>query len=134
MNQDEHNLNLLSIFHYVLGGLTILGSCIFLFHIGLGIATLTGHLDGNDAPPPGFGWIFIVMGTVAMLLGWTIGILMLIAGKKLKMRQSRTFCLVVAGIECIITPFGTVLGVFTIVTLMKESVIQLFNANQPQIT
>ena len=134
MNQDEQNINLLSIFHYVLGALTILGSCVFFIHIGVGIAALSGHLDSKDAMPLGFGWIFVIMGSVAVLLGWTLGILMVVTGKKLKMRTSRMFCLVVAGIECIITPFGTVLGVFTIVTLMKESVIQLFSANQPQIT
>jgi len=46
----------------------------------------------------------------------------------LKRRVSYTFCLVVAGIECILMPFGTVLAVFTIVVLMKDSVKALFAA------
>jgi hypothetical protein len=33
---------------------------------------------------------------------------------------------VMAGVECIFAPFGTVLGVFTIIVLMRESVKQLF--------
>jgi hypothetical protein len=36
------------------------------------------------------------------------------------------YCLVVAGIECIFMPFGTVLGVFTIIVLMRPSVRNLF--------
>jgi len=62
-------------------------------------------------------------------LGWTLAGFIVAAGRKLKRRMSRTFCLVVAGIECILMPFGTVLGVFTIVVLMKESVKGIFTAN-----
>jgi hypothetical protein len=38
-----------------------------------------------------------------------------------------------AGIECMFMPFGTVLGVFTIITLTREPVKQLFGANPPAI-
>lgn len=131
MNQDEQNLNLLSIFHYVVGTLTILGSSLFLIHVGLGIAALTGNLDPDDGSPRTFGLLFTIIGSLAVTIGWTLGILIIVAGRKLKARTSRTFCLVIAGIECMITPFGTVLGIFTIITLMKDSVIQLFAANQP---
>jgi hypothetical protein len=37
---------------------------------------------------------------------------------------------VVAGIECIVMPFGTVLGVFTLVVLSRESVKTLFAAER----
>jgi hypothetical protein len=33
---------------------------------------------------------------------------------------------VIAWIECIIIPFGTILGVFTIVVLTRDSVMELF--------
>jgi len=36
------------------------------------------------------------------------------------------FCLVMAGVECIFTPFGTVLGVLTIIVLVRPSVKELF--------
>jgi len=39
------------------------------------------------------------------------------------------FCLVMGGVESIFMPFGTILGVFTISVLMRESVKQLFTAN-----
>jgi hypothetical protein len=40
------------------------------------------------------------------------------------------FCLVMAGIQCIFMPFGTVLGVFTIIVLMRNSVKEAFTANK----
>lgn len=129
MNQDEQNLNLLSIFHYILGGLTVLGSFAFIFHVGVGIAMLNGTFDGKDAPPQVFGWMFIILGSLAIILGITFGILMIVAGNKLRNHQSRIFCLVIAGIECLNMPLGTILGIFTIITLLKESVIRMFESD-----
>ena len=51
MMEDDKNLDLLAMFHYVVGGLTALFSCLFLFHIAMGIAMLCGAFDGKDAPP-----------------------------------------------------------------------------------
>ncbi|MHB9037545.1 MAG: hypothetical protein ACYC64_12835 [Armatimonadota bacterium] len=132
MNQDEQNLNLLSIFHYILGTIVALGSSIFLIHVGIGVAMIRGAFDGKDAPPQALGWLFVVLGSLAVLFGWTLGILMIVSGKRLQRHVSRTFCLVIAGIECIVTPLGTVLGVFTIIMLMKESIVKLFvESDQP---
>lgn len=127
MTKDEEHLNLLSMFHYVVGGLTILGSCVFLIHVGMGIAMLSGALDdGKEAPPRAVGWLFVGLGSAAILIGWTIGILMIIAGRKLCRRVSRTFCLV--------QPLGTILGIFTLIVLTRDSVTKLFAENGQQIT
>ncbi len=130
MTQDEQHLNLLSIFHYVVGGLTALFSCMLLMHVALGIAMLCGAFEGEDAPPRFFAWFFIIFPGIFILAGWTLAGFIVAAGRKLKRRTSRTFCLVVAGFECILMPFGTVLGVFTLVVLMKDSVKELFSPNQ----
>jgi hypothetical protein len=37
-------------------------------------------------------------------------------------RKFRMFSLVVAGLDCVQIPFGTVLGVFTLVILLRDSV------------
>ena len=133
-DKDTKNLNLLAIFHYILGGLTILFSCIPFIHVFIGLAIISGKFfeDSNGSKPPSVvGWLFVIMGTVFILLGWSIAVCMIIAGKKLKRHKSRLFCMVIAGIECMFMPFGTVLGVFTLVTLNKDSVKELFN--QPDI-
>jgi hypothetical protein len=50
------------------------------------------------------------------------------AGRFLRRRTHRTFCLAVAAVSCLFTPFGTVLGVFTLIVLSREGVRQAFDA------
>ena len=126
MNQDEQNLNLLGIFHYVVGGMTAFFACFPLIHLVIGIALISGVFDGNNPPPFFIGWLFIIIASVFILFGWALAATIIIAGRRLRQRRSQTFCFVVACIECIIVPFGTVLGVFTIIHLSRDSVRQLF--------
>jgi len=128
-NEDVKYVDLLSLFHYVLGIITAIFSCMPFIHVFIGLAIVSGKMftDQNaSAPPSAFGWIFVIMGSIFILIGWAIAICMLIAGRKLKMRKSRMFCMIVAGVECMFMPFGTVLGVFTLVGLNKESIKDMF--------
>lgn len=130
-NDDAKNLDLLAMFHYVLGGITALFSCFPFIHVFVGAAMLTGKFAEtthkvSGSPEAMFGWLFLIMGGMFILIGWSIAICMIIAGKKLKERKSKTFCMVVAGIECMFMPFGTILGVFTLIALNKESIKELF--------
>jgi len=127
VTEDEQHLNLLGIFHCIVGGMTALFACFPVVHLALGVAMLTGALDGKDAPPPFMGWMFIIFPVLFILGGWALAACMIVAGRKLQKHTSRMFCLVVAGVECIMMPFGTVLGVFTIIVLMRESVRKLFD-------
>ena len=134
MTQDEDHLRLLSIFHYVAGGLAGLFAMIPLIHllIGLFIIFASQKFDGKGAPPPAFiGWIFVIIATVFITLGLTFAAFILTAGRFLAKRKHYLFCLVMAGVECKFMPFGTVLGVFTIIVLMREPVKQLFANNDP---
>ncbi len=126
MTQDEQHLNLLAIFHYVLGGITALFACIFLIHLAMGVGMVSGAFNGEDAPPQFFGWLFILFPSVAILFGWTLAGFIIAAGRKLKQRRAYTFCLVIASCECLIMPLGTVLGIFTLIMLMKEPVKAMF--------
>ena len=130
INQDREHLKLLSIFHYVVGAMTALFACFPLIHLAIGIAMLCGAFDGRDAPPRVLGLLFVIFATIFILCGWVLAACMIIAGDKLARYRARTYCLVIAGIECIFMPFGTVLGVFTIIVLMRDSVKGLFAANQ----
>ncbi len=127
-NQDLEYLKLLSIFHYVAAGLTAVFALLPIFHLAIGIAIVSGAFDdqSGEAPPEFFGWMFIIIPGMMMAIGWTFAILIAIAGRKLSRRTSYTFCLVIAGIECLMMPYGTILGVFTIIVLMRPSVKELF--------
>jgi hypothetical protein len=41
------------------------------------------------------------------------------------------FCLVVAGVSCLFMPFGTILGVLSLIVLNRPSVKLLFSAQEP---
>lgn len=154
--QIREHLRLLSIFHYVVGGLGYLISLIPIIHLALGMFFLFAPEDIFDprispatpsavepdaAPAPApvyspnpneifpmrlFGVFFTVIPVLIILAGFTISTLIIEAGRRLARHRSHTFCLVVAGIECMIMPFGTVLGVFTILVLLKPETQKLF--------
>jgi len=130
-NEDTKQLDLLSIFHYVVGGIMAFFSCMPFMHVFMGLAMVSGKFFENSegcssSPDAAFGWIFVIMGSIFILFGWAISICIMIAGRKLKRRSNRMFCMVVAGIECMFMPFGTVLGVFTLIALNKESIKEIF--------
>jgi hypothetical protein len=128
-NEDIKNIDMLSMFHYIIGGFTALFSCIPFIHVFLGLAMLSGKFfEGKgDAPPPVIGWLFVIMGAIFILIGWSIAVCMIIIGRKLKRHKNRIFCMVVAGFECMLMPFGTVLGVFTLIALNKDSIREMFD-------
>jgi hypothetical protein len=133
MNRDTEHLRLLAIFHYVAAGLTAFFSFFPLLYATIGgiFVFVSRHgtpKPGEELPPEFVGWIFVGLGLVLFLLGIAMAICILIAGRCLSARKGYTFALVVACIECLFIPFGTVLGVFTIVVLSRESVKELFSA------
>jgi len=134
IEKDQEHLKLLSIFQYVVAGMTALFSLFPLIHVAIGIAIIIGSdsMDSaNGQPPPEIiGWIFAVIGGVIILCGLTLAICMFVAGRMLVSCRRYLFCLVIAGLECLVMPFGTVLGIFTIVVLSRESVKELFAGNQ----
>jgi hypothetical protein len=130
MNQDENQLNLLALFHYIVAGMVALFSCMFIIHLVIGIVTIVAPekmaSQNGTMPPPFFGWMFALIGGIAVLTGWTLAVCLIIAGRFLKKRRNYLFCLVAAGISCLFMPFGTVLGVFTILVLQRPSVKTMF--------
>ncbi len=129
-NQDEHHLKILSIFHYVVGGIVALFSCIPVFHPAMGIAFLTGGFGppDNEFPFRLFGLMFTLIPLVIILSGWALAGFIIAVGYFLGQKRRYTFCLVMGGVECIFVPFGTVLGVFTIIVPAKAEVKALFEA------
>jgi hypothetical protein len=127
---DNEHLKLLSIFHYVMGGISAVFACIPIIHVGIGVLFIVaphvfGH--GKDQPPAFVGWLLVVLGGFIIVLGWTFAALVLFAGRCIARRRHYTYCFVIACIECLSMPFGTVLGVFTILVLSRAAVREQFN-------
>jgi len=132
MSQDTEHLQLLAIFHYVVAGLAAVFSFFPLLYTTVGAIFIFAARHGTarpgeDLPPEFLGWIFAVLGSVLFLIGIAMAICILMTGRSLALRKRYSFVLVMACIECLFIPFGTILGVFTIVVLSRESVQGLFS-------
>lgn len=127
---DGDHLNLLSIFHFVGAGLALLGILFLAVHYSMFhffFANPGFWENQKQKPPPAeffavFRWFYALFG--AWFLG--SGILNLLSGLFLRARKHWTFSLVVASINCLHIPLGTILGVFTIVVLIRPSTRELY--------
>jgi hypothetical protein len=126
-NPDEEHLRLLALFHYILAGMNAIGGCMPIIHITLGIMMLTGAFDaGPNPPPPELGLFFLAVGGSISLTFWTLAALKVLAGRCLATHRWYRYCFAIAILECLQMPTGTVLGVFTIIVLTRDSVKALF--------
>ena len=130
--RDAEHLKLLSIFHFVVGGLCLLGvgfvcAHYLMFHLFfMNPAMWQGK---QEAPPREFFQMFIWFYVFMGLMFVSGAVLNILSGLYLRRQTHRVFSLVVAGLDCIQIPFGTVLGVFTIVVLMRDSVCRWYESN-----
>ena len=130
MDQDREHLRLLSLFHYVVAGLAALFSFFPMIHLIVGIAMVTHRIPEKrqDAETLAWmGWFFIFFAAGFMVVGFAFAACLAFAGHFLIQRRRYQFCLVMGGVACAFVPFGTVLGVFTILVLTRESVRALFH-------
>jgi hypothetical protein len=132
--QDRDHLRILSIFYYVAGALLAVLFALPLFYVAFGVAIVTGIFapPGNSSGPPlaVMGWILICVGGAVVLLGWAAAGCLVAAGRCLAAHRAYMFCFVVACIACLWAPPGTILGVFTIIVLVRPSVKELFEATR----
>ena len=138
-SRDADHLRVLSICHYVWGGLVLLFSSFGIIYVVMGVMMAHGQFNfppppGRPAPPPmpaNVGYMFAGFGGCFVVVGWTLGILAIVSGRHMAQRRSRVFSIVIASIGCLSIPLGTTLGVFTIVVLMRDSVKALYAATPP---
>ncbi len=135
-NKDAEHVRTLAICHYVCAGLAIAGIGFLVLHYSIMkmfFANPKIWENAKEQPPFDpveffalFQWLYLIMG-VLMVVG---GVLTLVSGRFIHRRVHRTFSLVIAALNCLHFPFGTALGVFTLVILSRDSVRRLYeNAN-----
>lgn len=137
-------LRILSIAYYISGALGAASISILLIHFFLFAAfsfmpeasfhqSPPAHHDsqpaaGTCSPQPNAPEVFpviifrVVAGILGMVIlcGWTLGGLTIYAGRCIARRQKRMFVQIMAGINCLWIPFGTLLGVVTFLALGAE--------------
>ena len=131
---DEEHLRLLSIFYYIKGGITIFGSLFvgfyFLFILFISRISSQRNLPDYDyyseMPFDIFKFMGLIMGTLFLLLV-IFGILQIVCGYYLRKRRNRLFIFVIAIIQLIEIPYGTILGIFSIMVLSRITVKELFS-------
>ena len=129
---DADHLRLLAIFHFIVAGLAVVGLGFLALHY-IFMHTILNNPEmwktQKEGLPPEqffaiFKWFYLVLG-VLLVIG---GIGNLLSGLFLRKRSNRTFSLIVAGINCIHIPLGAVLGVFTFIVLLRDSVREEYEA------
>ena len=116
---DLEHLKLLSIFHFIVGAITILFSSIFIIHVVLGVMMAfdpersgrSRKVEGQTPPefPPGSGLFMAVFaGSFVILTGWMLGGLTIYSGHVFAASiAGGMFSLIIAAIQCMFVPFGT---------------------------
>ena len=132
--KDNDHINLLSIFHFVVSGLSLCGIGFIPFHYMMMRTIFMNPAmwqNQRNPPPPEFREmfmkLFICLYIFLGILVVAMCVLNLLSGIFLRQRKHRVFSLVVAGIDCLQIPVGTALGVFTIVVLTRDSVREAYD-------
>lgn len=130
---NEEHLRLLAIGHYITGGLCIGFASIFIFHfMFVALMAFNPELFSSGAagpqanPPDGVLRVFAVVIGMIILAGWAFGGLTIYVGRCIKRRVRRTLTFVIACLNTAFVPFGTVLGVFTLIVLSRPNVKRLY--------
>jgi hypothetical protein len=132
---DEEHLRLLSLGFMVSASIGAFFALIGVMYVFLGIvmSIVLSHAPASaktaQAPPAFVGWFLAGFGLVFVLGGVGVGFLRLWAAQCVKKRKSRTFCMVIAAIGCLEFPYGTALGVLSLIVLGRASVAKQFTAN-----
>jgi hypothetical protein len=132
--QDEEHLDVLAIFYYVIAGLNALGFCLTGIYGVVGIVmAVAGATQATGGERDGLmligGGITVFAFAMAIFIG-VLSWLIYLAGRKLNKRQGRTYIMVIAAFMLLSVPFGTILGIFTLVILSRPSVVALFESHR----
>ena len=134
---DNEHLKLLSLFHYIFGGIIlayaffIILQFIFLFYFletFLRNSSFNTFTSNNDFDPLIFKFILYIgiAFFIIMLIG---GILEILSGKFIKARKNRTFSYIIAILNLLSIPYGSILGIMTLTVLGRNTIKEMYIKN-----
>ena len=128
---DASQLKLLMVFHYVLSGLSVVGLGFLFLHykfLDMMMSNPEMWAESNQGPPPDtflemFIYFYIVMGFMMIVFAAANAL----SARFIQTRRHRMYSLIIAGLDCLMFPFGTALGVFTLIVLLRDSVESIYS-------
>ncbi len=133
MDKDLQHLKWLAIGYYIMSGLFVFFALFSLIFLFFGVLFLTTDILQESGNPDHASYIFGTLNILISLIFITVSAIMTFlsirAGRNLKRQENYKFCLIIAGIMFLFQPFGIVLGILTIIVLMRDSVKELFEKN-----
>ncbi len=135
----EH-LKLTEIFHYVMVGLAVGGTAFIAAHYMIMSTAMEAmakdskvqqQMAAQGGMDPslffkGFIWFYLFMaawGMLSLLANLASGIC-------IHFRRQRMFSMIVAGFNCINFPFGTALGICTLIVLVRSSISAIYQGER----
>ena len=139
--EDAEHLSALSIGHFVLSGVAVLGAAPTLLYgvagaklmeeFGSDLSMAMGDIPGQspDAMLQDLSSLVTTLIVSAVVLAVVSAVHLLVVGVMIRKRRLWTFCYLTGCGECLMFPFGTILGIFTILVLSRPSVKRLFGVD-----
>ena len=141
--KDEEHLKLLGVFNYVFAGLCGFGALMFVPHLMMmqsgffeeafeQAAEQAAQQSGEQGAtvtvqPEAFTTFFTIFIAGWIVVALTAAVLSFLSARFLRSKRSRGFSMVVAGLQCLAVPLGTILGVFTFVVLGRPTVQKAYD-------
>lgn len=126
MTQAARTLDQLSVFYYVLAGVSAFFALFPIFHVVIGFMMMFAPHRSNEPSPAIIGGMFVGIGMTIILMGFAYAAFLVVAGRNLKRRTRPTLVTVAAALSCMNMPLGTALGIYTLIELNKPEVRNLF--------
>ncbi len=144
--EDREHLSALTIGHFILAGVALFSGIPTLVlaivgasavdELGQSLSIAMGDVAGQGPADPFGGGADAMIQSVeslmvtAIVAGLVIAVIstvhLVLVGVKIRQRRWWTFCYLTGWGECLMFPFGTILGIFTIIVLGRPSVKKLF--------
>ena len=147
--EDVEHLSALSIGHFILAGVALLGAVPTLVYglagaklmdeFGSDLSMAMGDIPGQpgadtfggspDAMLQDLSTLVNTLIVAAVVLAGVSAVHLFVVGWQIRQRRWWTFCYLTGWGECLMFPFGTILGIFTILVLSRPSVKRLFGVD-----
>lgn len=133
--REQEHVKILMIFQYIWAGMMVLGAlAMFAYAVFFKmiinnpqfIQQMNKNTGPNGPPPQQLFEMMVIFYYIASFICLVAALLNLMSAYWMQKRRNRMFSVVIGALNCIAIPIGTILGIFTIVVLVKENVRRIY--------